>query len=110
MVTLSGPEGTLLTVDLWTSVVLGAATLTTTGAVPFVTSSGTLGQDGTNFLWDDASNSLTIGGDVLSSATSALYFGASGTDGTWRIVRSGNDLVIRRRESGNYVTKSTITA
>ena len=40
----------------------------------------------------------------------AYYFGAAATDGTWRITRSGNDLVIQRRESGSYVTKSTISA
>lgn len=40
----------------------------------------------------------------------ATYFGDSGTDGSWRIVRSGNDLVIQRRESGSWVTKSTIAA
>jgi len=48
--------------------------------------------------------------DMILGAAGILYFGAAATDGTWRIMRSGNDLVIQRRESGSYVTKSTITA
>lgn len=40
----------------------------------------------------------------------AYYFGAEATDGTWRIIRSGNDLKFQRRESGSYVDKSTIAA
>jgi len=44
-------------------------------------------------------------GDLEVGSANALYFGPSGTDGTWRIVRSGNNLAFERRESGNYVTK-----
>lgn len=51
-----------------------------------------------------------IGNITQFGASTAHYFGPSATDGTWRIVRSGNDLVIERREGGSYVTKSTITA
>jgi hypothetical protein len=42
--------------------------------------------------------------------TEAFYFGDATTDGTWRIIRSGTDLVFQRREAGVYVTKSTMTA
>jgi len=48
--------------------------------------------------------------EVHSPDTGAYYFGDSGTDGSWRITRSGNDLVIQRRVSGSWVTKSTISA
>jgi len=48
--------------------------------------------------------------DVELSSTSAYYLGDSGTDGTWRFVRDGDNLKIERRESNNYVTKTTITA
>ena len=48
--------------------------------------------------------------EVHSPDTGAVYFGDSETDGSWRITRSGNDLVIQRRESGSWVTKSTISA
>lgn len=39
-----------------------------------------------------------------------IYFGDDSTNGSWRIVRSGNDLVIQRREADSWVTKSTISA
>lgn len=37
-----------------------------------------------------------------------LYFGGKDTNGTWRIGRSGDNLITERRESGAYVTKDTI--
>lgn len=45
---------------------------------------------------------------VLSSAD-FIYFGATDTNGTWRIGRSGNNLVFQLRESGTYVTKGKMT-
>lgn len=39
-----------------------------------------------------------------------FYMGDPTTDGTWRMGRSGNDLLMERRESGSYVTKQTILA
>jgi hypothetical protein len=64
-----------------------------------------------------ASKKITIA-DLLGAtsnefalaATTYLYFGPSGTDGTWRIGRSGNNLVIERRETGSYVEKGAFTA
>lgn len=47
---------------------------------------------------------------LITPAASYQYFGDTATDGTWRIGRSGSDLVIERRESGSYVTKQTISA
>jgi hypothetical protein len=47
---------------------------------------------------------------VEVDADEAYYFGPVATNGSWRIIRSGNDLVIERREAGAYVTKSTISA
>jgi hypothetical protein len=43
-------------------------------------------------------------------STGVIYLGDSSTDGSWRIVRSGNDLVIQRLESSTWTTKSTISA
>lgn len=43
--------------------------------------------------------------DINGSSTSTFYFGDSATDGTWRIVRDGNNLSFQRRESGAYVEK-----
>jgi hypothetical protein len=49
-------------------------------------------------------------GDFAVASTNYHYWGASTVDGSWRIGRSGNDIVIERRESGVWVTKSTISA
>lgn len=51
-----------------------------------------------------------VGGSVELDAAEAIYLGDANTDGTWRMIRSGNDLLMQRRESGAYVTKSTISA
>lgn len=53
---------------------------------------------------------VTAASDFIGASTSCLYLGATGTDGSWRFCRSSNDLVIQRRESGSWVTKSTISA
>ena len=39
----------------------GAAALTTAGAIPLVSSAGTLTQDGSNFFWDNTNKRLGIG-------------------------------------------------
>jgi len=52
---------------------------------------------------------LDVSGDVELSSTGAVYFGDPSTNDSWRIVRSGNNLVFERRESGSWVTKSTMT-
>lgn len=43
--------------------------------------------------------------DINAGSTSVVYFGDSATDGTWKIVRDGNNLSFQRRESGAYVEK-----
>lgn len=48
--------------------------------------------------------------EVHLISTGVIYIGDSSTDGSWRIVRSGNDLVIQRLESSTWTTKSTISA
>lgn len=54
---------------------------------------------------------LTVTNNLVRlAATTYQYWGSEGADGSWRIGRSGNDIVIERRESGVWVTKSTITA
>lgn len=54
------------------------------------------------------SNAISATGDIQVASVSAYYLGDTATDGSWRLVRSGNDLVIERRESAAWVTKSTI--
>ena len=43
-------------------------------------------------------------------AASALSFGDETADNAWRIVRSGNDLLTQRRETGSWVTKFTASS
>lgn len=80
------------------------------------------GDNDANLLFTDASedkvgigtntpsSKLDVVGDVEIGDANAFYLGPPTTDGTWRFIRSGNDLVIERREGGSYVTKSTISA
>ena len=42
---------------------------------------------------------------TILASDEPLYLGDPATDGTWRIVRSGNDLNFERRESGIWVMK-----
>lgn len=55
---------------------------------------------------------LTLALSDTPELTSAgeFYFGAAGTNGTWRITRSGDDLIFSRREAGVYVEKGAFTA
>jgi hypothetical protein len=57
---------------------------------------------------------LDVNGNIKIGSSDAFYFGAStGTVGSWRIVRSGNDLVFQRCTSTGpdvWTTKYTISA
>lgn len=46
----------------------------------------------------------------LTLDSQAFYFGPVETDGSWRIIRSGDDLEFQRRESGTYIKKGAIIA
>lgn len=52
---------------------------------------------------------LDVAGDIEIGSTDSYYLGDPTTDGTWRFVRSGDDLLIQQREAGTYNTKSTIS-
>lgn len=54
------------------------------------------------------SSKLDVEGDIETGAANAFYFGDPSTDGTWRIIRDGDDLSFERRESGTYVFKMKI--
>jgi hypothetical protein len=56
------------------------------------------------------SSALDVNGDIELGAPDIFYRGDPTTDGSWRSMRSGNDLVFQRRESSSWVTKSTISA
>jgi hypothetical protein len=44
-----------------------------------------------------------------SDPLSPVYLGDPNTDGSWRIIQSGNNLAFERRESGVWVEKSSAT-
>jgi len=78
--------------------------------------SGVMSYDSNTYLTAEADTLSTVCGrgnststDILIGSSNAFYFGASDFDGTWRIVRSGDNLVFERRESGSYVAKFTMT-
>lgn len=52
---------------------------------------------------------LEVDGSLEVGSSDWIYFGDSSTDGSYRIGRSGNNLVTQRRESGSWVTKQTIS-
>lgn len=60
--------------------------------------------------WSDGSSPKwrTGAGDIYQ-LQDAFYMGDKATDGTWRFMKSGDDLLIQQREAGSYVTKSTIS-
>jgi hypothetical protein len=60
--------------------------------------------------WMEDEDCFQFAGDVAVDAAKAFYLGNPTTDGTWRMIRSGNNLLMERRESGAYVTKQTISA
>jgi hypothetical protein len=51
-----------------------------------------------------------LDGGVEVSSTRYYVIGDLNTDGSWRMARSGNNLIFERRESGSWVTKQTILA
>lgn len=61
---------------------------------------GKLEVDGLSYF----DNSMEIG------SANAIYFGNAATNGTWRIIRAGNDFSFQRREAGTYVEKGAFTA
>jgi hypothetical protein len=56
------------------------------------------------------SGELSWGGDIQTTSTCAFYFGGKTTDGSWRMIRSGDDLNFERRESGSWVSKGSFAA
>lgn len=59
-------------------------------------------------LWVDDGR-VRIDGGIEIDSTEAYYLGDRNTDGSWRFVRSGDDLLIQQREAGTYNTKDTIS-
>lgn len=47
--------------------------------------------------------------EVVNGSDNYIYMGEKDTDNSWRFAVSGSDLIIQRRISGTWTTKSTIT-
>jgi hypothetical protein len=55
---------------------------------------------------DIGNNSFKTSEDFLGASTTAEYFGDSATNGTWKIVRDGENLSILKRISGSYIEQA----
>jgi hypothetical protein len=75
-------------------------------------------QSGTDTLQLNGTKQFVVNTGIMTRLTSgacvesgdAIYFGDPAVNGTWRIVRSGNDFAFERREAGTYVEKGAFTA
>lgn len=56
-----------------------------------------LSVSGNKMVWATAGSS--------TESTGVAYFGDQNTDGSWRIITSGSNLAVERRESGSWVEK-----
>ena len=55
-------------------------------------------------------STATANDSVQLGSTAAYYLGTNDTDGSWRIIRDGNDLSFERRESSVWVSKGKMLA
>lgn len=58
-----------------------------------------------NFLLDTVND-----GNISLASDGIVHFGDEDTNGTWRLIRSGNNWNMERRESGTWVKKAGATA
>ena len=61
-------------------------------------------SDGDALIWDSALQ-LWVPKAGGSSAPGTVYFGDPDTNGSWRMRQLGNNLVVERREAGNWIEK-----
>lgn len=52
---------------------------------------------------------LEVDGNIQLGASDAVYIGDSSTDGSWRTMQSGDNLITQQRELGVWNTKQTIS-
>jgi len=52
-----------------------------------------------------STNVKIVGDELVVADATAVYFGTPTVNGSYRIVRDGNNLNIERRESGTWVSK-----
>jgi hypothetical protein len=62
------------------------------------------------FLDGDGNLQFVNGASIILQSADFTYYGLPTVDGSWRSGRSGNNFIHQRLESGNWVTKQTISA
>jgi len=62
-------------------------------------------SDGDVLVYNTTTLMWELANKGVFGATDAVYLGDPIVDGTWRIVRDGNNLSYQRRESSNWVEK-----
>lgn len=55
-----------------------------------------------------SASNVSASADFIGATTSFHYWGATGSDGSWRMGLDSGNMVIQKRESGSWVTKQTI--
>ncbi len=58
----------------------------------------------------DSALGIPSGSAIGVESDQAILFGTATTNGSWRLIRSGDNLSIQRRESDAWVEKTSITA
>jgi hypothetical protein len=51
-----------------------------------------------------------LGGSLTLDSSEPIYFGDQGTNGSWRIIRDGNNISFQRMEAGAWVEKGSFLA
>lgn len=64
---------------------------------------------GTGLYAYSSSGTYAIKANKGIQTDTAFYLGTKDADGSWRIQKSGDDLIFQQRESGTWTTKSTIS-
>lgn len=81
-------------------IILGVTNLTTAGAVPYVSASGTLNQDATNLFWNTTDKQLCIGCNATGSTDIRLRVYSTGDTTLYADAATGNFAAAFRIDSG----------
>ena len=92
----------------------GKSNLTTVGAVPYVSATGVLNQDASNFFWDATNHRLGIG---TASPSYTLHVSGVATATAWTVIggnayglrATGSDGIIQNESSGEPIIRMKVT-